>query len=275
MNVMSNQHYRQTHRLWMVVVLLGALVVGLFQPSSVAQANNSYAYYWSLTFDFEESANGNLYVAVGHNENGGVQEPPIYAQTVKVPCTRVGNASVSGGALLLNGGHLRCDLDVQRAVQAAFAACGLIVKGCHLNVPAEDVYASFRAEATVRSATPGNAPIFYHPDAAYTINPQSSSTQITAALTPHGVIPSTPLPAFPILGTWQDYTAIHSCGAACNMYYETAGGLQVVNTANAKVEFYTSASTIYIGYDPIINQAAPAGTEIGYLFVDPPNHGND
>jgi hypothetical protein len=49
------------------------------------------------------------------------------------------------------------------------------------------------------------------------------------------------------------------------MEYTTAGGAQAVNTANAAVQFYTRASTIYIGHNPILALTAPAGTEIDML----------
>ncbi|MBX3000138.1 MAG: hypothetical protein KF893_16570 [Caldilineaceae bacterium] len=274
MNAISTLPHRQVRRLWMALMLITVIMLAVF-PSTATAQEEGYAYYWSLTFDFANGANGQLYVAVGYDEDGDVQEPPIYAQTYSVPCTRVGNATVSGGTLKLNGGYLACDLDVQRAVNATFAASAAIVKGCHVHVEDVDLYAAFQAEAIVSSTVPGNAPIFHHGDASYTINPQSSSTQITASLSPHGVIPSAALPAFPILSTWHTYTALYACGALCQMEYSTAGGVQMVNTAPAKVEFYTPASTIYIGHNPTLPLTAPAGTEIDYLFVDPPNHGND
>jgi hypothetical protein len=265
----------EIRRFGMMVILMAVALLGIFQPQATAHANDGYAYYWSLTFDFENGGNGRLYVAVGYNDNGAVQEPPIYAQTYNVPCTRVGNATVSGGTLKLNGGYLACDLDVQRAVNATFAACDAIVKGCHVNVEDVELFSAFQAQAIVLSTAPGNAPIFHHGDASYTINPQSSSTQITASLSPHGTIPSAALPAFPVLNTWLNYGALFVCGALCQMEYDTVGGAQVVNTAPAKVQFYTPSSTIYIGHNPTIPLTAPTGTEIDYLFVDPPNHGND
>jgi hypothetical protein len=267
-------HLVQPRRLWMAFILIAVIFLGTVQPLTTAHADPGYAYFWSLTFDFEESANGRLYVAVGHNDNGSVQNPPIYTETFNVPCSRVGNAGVTGGVLKLNGGYLACDLDLQRAVEAAFARCSAIEKGCHMNIEDVELYDNLHAEATVWSPIPGEAPLFYHPDASYSINPQSSTTQITAAISPHGTIPSAALPAFPILGTWQNYAASYACGGGCDIEYTTAGGMQIVNTANAKVSFYTPSTKIYIGHNPAIGTTAPAGTMIDFLLVDPANHGN-
>lgn len=273
-NRSTSAQKQNAQRLWIAFIILLAVILSGGLPSTANAQEESYAYYWSLTFDFENGINGQLYVAVGYEEDGDVQEPPIYSQTYTVPCTRTGNAGISGGVLKLNGGYLSCDLDVQRALNDAILACGEIVSGCYIGVDNTEEYAHFQAMATVMSANPGDAPIFHHPDASYRINPQSSTTQITGSLSPHGVIPSTPAMAVPV-GVWNDFSAFYTCGGVCGMEYSAAGGFEVVATANALVPFSTPATTIYIGYDPVANVTAPVGTFIDYLFVDPPNHGND
>ena len=270
----STLSYRQTRRIWMVVLLLGALLLGAFQPVATAQAEAGFAYYWSLTFDFDSSADGRLYVAVGYNEDGAPQEPLIHSQTFAVSCQRVGNASVSGGMLKLNGGYLRCNLDLQDALQTTFAACDAIVPGCHLEIEKYESYAHLRATAQVLSSSPGEAPIFYHQDASYGINPQSSTTQITASLSPHGLIPSSPVVRTPALGVWHNYEAFYSCDGGCDMAYKVGTAQEMVATANADIPIYTPSSTIYIGFNPVTGLVAPAGTNINSLFIDPPNHGN-
>jgi len=271
----STLSYHQTRRIWMAVLLLGALLLGAFQPVTTAQAEEkSFAYYWSLTFDFDGSADGKLYVAVGYNEDGAPQEPLIHSQTFAVSCQRVGNAGVSGGMLKLNGGYLRCNLDLQDALQTTFAACDAIVPGCMLEIEKVESYANLRATAQVLSSSPGEAPIFYHPDASYGINPQSSTTQITASLSPHGLIPSSPVVSTPALGVWHNYEAFYSCGGGCNMAYMVGATQETVATANAEIPIYTPFSTIYIGFNPATGLVAPAGTNINNIFVDPPNHGN-
>jgi hypothetical protein len=264
----------QIRRLLMALILIAAVLMGTFQPLTNAHANTGYAYYWSLTFDFEESTTGRLYIAVGHNDNGTVQDPPLYTATFSVPCVRVGDAGVSGGTLKLDGGYLACDLDVKTALERAFAQCDAIKEGCHMNIEDFELYGNFHAEAIVRSTTGGEAPIFYHMNASYSINPQRGSTQFTGALSPHGTIPSSALPAFPVLNQWLTYESSYTCGGACQMAYSTVGGMEFVNTANAKVSFYTPSSIIYIGHNPMTLTTAAAGTEIDYLFIDPPNHGN-
>ena len=274
MKEMATQSYRQALRIWMAAVLVGALLLGVFQPVTTAQAEGGFAYYWSLTFDFDGSADGKLYVAVGYNENGAPQEPVIHSQTFAVSCQRVGNAGVSGGMLKLNGGYLRCDLDLQDALQTAFAACDAIVPGCRLEIEKVESYANLRATAQVLSSSPGEAPIFYHQDVSYGINPQSSTTQITAWLSPHGLIPSTPVVSPSALGVWHSYEAFYGCDGGCDMAYRVGTAQEVVATANAEIPIYTPSSAIYIGFNPATGLVAPAGTFVNSLFIDPPNHGN-
>ncbi len=275
MNEMSNPPYRHASRLWMAALLFIALVLGAFQPVAVAQADAGYAYYWSLTFDFESNADGVLQVVVGYNDGGAPQEPPLVVQSSVVPCRRVGNLTVSGGELKLNGGYLRCDLDVKSAVKRAVAQCAERVPGCRLEIADNEPYVHFRTTAQVLATNPGAAPIFYHPDASYAIDVQSSTARITGALTPHGSIPSTPAVVFPALGAMHNYEAFYSCQGGCDMDYFVGIAAETVATANAQVSFYTPATTVYIGFNPNSGLVAPTGTHIAKLVVDPPNHGND
>lgn len=267
--------HRPAHHLWMAAILVAALLLSAFVPAGVAQADTGFAYYWSLTFDFESNANGVLQVVVGYNEDGAPQEPALVVQSTSVPCRRVGNLTVSGGELKLNGGYLRCDLDVKNAVERAVALCKTRVPECSLSISDNEPYTHFRTTAQVLATNPGAAPLFYHPDAAYAVNVQSSSAQITGALTPHGVIPSTPAVVFPALGAMHSYEAFYSCEGGCDMDYFVGAAQETVVTVNAQVSFYTPATTVYIGYNPVTGLVAPAGTHIASLVVDPPNHGND
>ncbi|MEZ4634819.1 MAG: hypothetical protein R2873_09920 [Caldilineaceae bacterium] len=262
-------------RLWIALIVFGAMLFGAAQPAAPALASG-YAYYWSLTFDFDTDITGVLHVVVGYNDNGAPADPPIYETNTKVECRRSGSdVSVVGGALKLNGGFLRCELNIEEALNQAFAACNSLVPGCRMGIEDEEHYANFRAEATVWSSSPGEAPVFYHPDASYTITPQSSMSQITATLAPHGVIASTPAISAPALNTWLDYSAFYGCDAGCDMRYDVGLAVESVPTAKATVPFDTQATAIYIGYNPVSGVTAPAGTLIDSLFVDPPNYGND
>ncbi len=259
----------------MAFILLAGLLLASLQPSTTAHANSGFAYYWSLTFDFADNATGRLYVAVGYNDNGDVQQPPIYAQTYAVRCTRKGNATVAGGMLQLNGGYLGCDLNIKGALEETVKVCNAIVPECKIEIADVEGYANFRAMANVMSASPGEAPIFYHKDASYAIYPQTSLTQIAGSLTPHGAIPSTPMVSSPALNVLKNYRADYLCDPTCEMYYSVGGSVEVVVTANADVQFFTPSTTIYIGHNPATGVTAPAGTSIDWLFVDPPNYGNN
>ncbi len=258
----------------MAVVLAATVLLGGFQPAPVAQADTGYAYYWSLTFDFEDGADGVLQVVVGHNDDGAPQEPPLAVQNTPVPCRRVGNLTVSDGELKLNGGYLRCELDVKSAIKRAVAICKTRVSECNLAINDNEPYTHFRATAELLATNPGPAPLFYHPDASYAVDVQSSTAQITAALTPHGSIPSAPALALPGLGVMRSYEAFYSCAGGCAMDYFVGAAQETVITANAQVSFYTPMTTVFIGYNPATGLVAPAGTHIASLVVDPPNHGN-
>lgn len=275
MKEMSRSPFRPARHVWMAAVLVAALLLSAFIPAGVAQADAGFAYSWSLTFDFESSANGVLEVVVGYNDNGAPQQPPLVVQSSAVPCRRTGNATISGGELKLNGGFLSCDLDVRSAVQRAVAQCAERVADCKLEIADNETYAHFRATAEVLSSTPGTAPLFYHPDAAYAVAVQSSTAQITGSLTPHGTIPSTPVVAVPGLGVMRSYEAFFSCEGGCDMDYTVGAAQETVATAQSPVSFYTPNTKIFIGHNPATGQVAPAGTHIAHLVVDPPNHGND
>lgn len=273
----SRPTHRDARRLWSALILCVAVLLSAAQPAAPAHADPGYAYYWSITFDYGHNFDGVLSIVTGYNDNGAPQYPPIHEQTTTIPCRRVGNAQVAGGVLTLNGGYVQCDFDLQRALASAFNKCNQIVAGCAMSIEDEEQYAHFRTAAQVLSTAPGEAPIFYHEDASYRIHPNTTGTtgtKITADLAPHGVIPSTPVPV-PPLGVWTSYQSFYSCAAGCGMEYWVAGHSEFVPTAPQRVPFSTEATTIYVGYDPVTNLVAPAGTQINMLFVDPPNHGND
>lgn len=275
MKEMFRSPRRLARHAWMAAVLVAALMLSAFVPAGVAQADAGFAYSWSLHFDFESNANGVLVVVVGYNDNGAPQEPPLVVQSSVVPCRRVGNLTVTGGELKLNGGYLRCDLDVKSAVESAVAQCAERVPECKLEIADNETYAHFRATAEVLSSAPGTAPLFYHPDAAYAIAVQSSTAQIIGSLTPHGTIPSTPVITVPGLGVMRSYEAFYSCEGGCDMDYTVGAAQETVPTAANPVSFYTGATTVFIGHNPATGLVAPAGTHIASLVVDPPNHGND
>lgn len=260
-------------RLCMALILVGVVLTGMVQSAAPARAND-YAYYWSLTFDFDNEATGILYVAVGYDDNGSPMQPYLHESKTEVTCQRKGNASVSGGMLNLNGGYLYCDIDIQAALEQTFQECDALSPGCHMQIEDVEYYHNFRADATVLLSNGSEAPIFYHPDASYSITPGISTMQITANLRPHGVIPSSPVGA-PPLNVWHQYRAFYACDPLCDMRYDVDAAVEIVPTPQERVPVFTPRTTIYIGHNPVLGLTAPAGTRIAHLFIDPPNHGND
>ena len=209
-----------------LLLLLGLLAILAPVSTEVAHADPGYAYYWSLTFDFENNFDGILHVDVGFNENGGVQQPALYGENFNVPCKRVGNVTLTGGSAKFAGGYLQCDLDVKSALTAAFAKCQQEHPGCTLAINEVESYRNFRMLAGVISTVVGSAPLFYHEDAVFTIMPDTATTQVASTLTPIGPLTSSPTAA--PLNTPQFYAAEYECdgGVGCANYFTVTGALQ-------------------------------------------------
>lgn len=258
------------HALLLVLSLLAILAP---VSTEVAHAAPGYAYYWSLTFDFENKFDGTLHIDVGVNENGGVQQPALYSENFNVPCKRVGNVTLTGGSAKFGGGYLQCDLDVKSALTAVFAKCQQVHSDCALAINEVEPYRNFRMLAGVISTVTGSAPLFYHEDAAFTVLPDTSTTQVASTLTPIGPLTSSPTAA--PLNTPQFYAAEYECGGvSCTNYFTVTGALQSTSLPAQMVQFSTPATKVYIGYNRATGATMPTGTELLSLFVDPPNFGN-
>lgn len=267
--VMINPIRRQS-----LLLLLGLLAILAPVSTEVAHADPGYAYYWSLTFDFENKFDGTLHIEVGVNENGGVQQPALYSENFNVPCKRVGSVALTGGRAKFTGGYLQCDLDVKSALTAAFAKCQQDHPGCTMPINEVEPYRNFRMLAGVISPVVGSAPLFYHEDAVFTIMPDISTAQVASTLTPIG--PLTSAAAAAPLNTPQFYAAEYECngGPGCANYVTVTGALQSTSLPAQTVQFSTPATKVYIGYNRATGATMPTGTELLSLFVDPPNFGN-
>jgi hypothetical protein len=258
------------------LVLATLVLCSLFAPATteVAHADPGYAYYWSLTFDYENNFNGVLHVDVGYAENGGVQNPALHGQDFSVTCQRVGNVSLAGGTATFNGGYLTCNLDVKQALEATFAKCAAGFPGCTMTIEDVEKYRSFRMLSQITSVAAGSAPIFYHEDATYAISLNGTTAQVAADLAPLGTVQSSAVATF--LPVSQSYGSNYLCAplGGCTMGFAIGGSNEGLPQANDSVEFSTPSSTIYIGYNPATGITIPAGTQITHLFIDPPNLGN-
>lgn len=258
------------------VLLFAVGLLAILAPVSteVAHADPGYAYYWSLTFDFENNFDGTLHIEVGVNENGGVQQPALYSENFNVPCKRVGQVALTGGSAKFSGGYLQCDLDLKSALTAAFAKCQQVHPGCTMTIHEVEPYRNFRMLAGVISNVVGSAPLFYHEDAVFTILPDTGTTQVASTLTPIG--PLTSLPTAAPLNTPQFYAAEYECdgGAGCANYFTVTGAMQSTSLPVQTVQFSTPVTNVYIGYNRATGATIPAGTELLSLVVDPPNFGN-
>lgn len=260
-------------RLLLVTVVLAGTLLSA-QPS-MAQDDTGFASYWRLTFDFDSSLSGNLYIEIGYDDGSGqVEQPALVTQNVTVACQRVGAVTLAGGAAVFQGGYLECELDIQRAMAAAVTACQQIDGNCDIAINDEHIYPHLHMAVDVYSTATGVAPLFYHQDARYQVEPQTSSSKVTATLTNMSTIESSAVPVAPAINNWLHYEANYDCNP-CAMNFTVDGTNELKNVGpDQQVSFYTPASTIYIGYDAKSGTTIPNNTGIGFLSVDPPNMGS-
>lgn len=258
------------------LLLWAVLLVGAVTPAGPVMAQEeSFASYWKLTFDFENSFNGNLHIDMGYDDGaGGVMAQALVSRDFVVACQRVGSVSLVSGAARFTGGYLACQLDVKRAMMESVAACQQVDAKCSIALDDNHLYPHLHMAAQVYSTTWGNTPLFYHQDARYTALVGTSSTQLATTLTNMGAIDSALAAPPPIINNWHTYRSAYDCNP-CAMSFDISGASQVVPVGpDMQVSFYTPQSTIYIGYDPASGAVIPVNSAIGFLSIDPPNAGS-
>ena len=223
-----------------------------------------HGYYWQLIFDFDSGIDAILKVDVGHGETGSLTEI-LATRNFQVPCDAAGVVTVAGGAATFDGAsYLKCELHLQRAINQVIDTCREIDPDCLLTVHEEEIYGSIKMGAAMSQVAPGIAPIFYHPDAAFTMIANTfSGVQLQSTLTTTGgqIQPtSTPL-SISHINDMQMYTARFVCVdpamPSCNMTFGATGQTEVVNTPNHPSQFTTTPSTIFVGYNPVTGQTIP------------------
>jgi hypothetical protein len=254
--------------------MISLIVVGLLlaPATPTVQATPGYAYKWLLRFDFASSFDGQLEIEVGVNENGLVVQPPLYSQTVPVRCQRVGAVGLMGGVAKFDGGYLQCDLQLQRALEATFAACAQIDPSCALPINAIEQYRSVKIASHFLTPTAGVAPIFSHESVSYALTISTAMHTVQTEIDPIGVVASAAWPVAPALNALQSHSARFGCSVAgdCGIHFNVAGSAQYVNSADAPVDFLTTPTTFYIGRD-LAGTTLPGGSVLDNLLVDPGN----
>jgi hypothetical protein len=230
---------KTTRRFLFTLALSLGMLLPFANPEPV-RADAQYGYLWSLSFDFEQSFDGILTIEVGPWENGDLVAVEA-TSTATVPCKRVGNVQLdSGDAVFSGSGYLSCALNLAETVWSNHK----------LAVGKVDTYGSMVMRARVNGAASAIAPLFTHPNAAYSLDfSQTSATTLSQSLSNAvGPLQAT----FPgvTINTWQTYTAQYICNIVGPCSASFAAGPQQQNqpTAGSRVQFSTGPATVEIGH---------------------------
>lgn len=246
-------------KLLLLPILAIALLAPLAQPAPAMADEPEYGYLWSLFFSFDQNFDGLLTIEAGPWGDGDLLAVDA-TSTAVVPCTPVGNVTLSGGDAVFNGGYLSCELDL----------AGVVLANHGLLVQSIDTYGSIHMRARLKTATGVIAPLFSHPDAAYSLDfTQPGVTTMHQKLN----IGSDPLQesfSNVLPGNFNTYTYQY------NYYYNTGlcdGTFRVgqqsktVPSAGSRINFTTAPTTFTIGYD----QGTLFSGRMSSLLVDPGN----
>ena len=244
--------------------LLVALLLGLLLP--VAQPRAAFAqpvelgYLWALNFSFDNDFNGLLTIEVGPWQDGDLVEV-TESSTAIVRCSPVGNVTLDKGtAVFAAGGYLACDMDLASIVAANHG----------LNINPVDTYGSIVVRTRLNGASATVAPIFTHPNAAYSLDfTQTSAVKLSQQLWNGIGATEANFPGVTI-NTWNAYTYFYRCishGGPCDANFAAGPQKQSFATAGSRVQFDTGPTSFQIGS----NGAATFTGRIDHLVIDPGN----
>jgi hypothetical protein len=220
-------------------LLLLSLLFPFAKPEPV-RAEAEYGYLWSLSFDFEKSFDGVLTIEVGPWKNGELVEVHE-TSTATVPCKRVGNVQLDNGDAVFSGaGYLTCTLHLAETVW----------NNHKLTIAEVDTYGSIWMSAKVNGAANAIAPIFNHPNAAYSLDfSQTWATTLSQSLW-NGLGPLEATFPGVAINTWETYTAEYGCSVAGPCFADFAAGpqQQTQPAAGAWVQFSTGPTSFDIGH---------------------------
>ncbi|HRW08268.1 MAG TPA: hypothetical protein P5121_24360 [Caldilineaceae bacterium] len=255
----------------LIIGIVFSFLPNVTTPS--AQATSGYAYKWTLHFDFESSFDGELRMEAGRNNgSGGVVQPPIYRERFVVPCGANGAVNLAGGVAQLNGGYLKCSLDLQAAIEAVEAGCNALDPHCTIPVDNVEKYMSVKLGADLNTPAMTTIPILAHDNLAFSVDVASATHAVLATVDPVGEIVSNPWPAIPPTNTFHSHTAAYACTALmdCGIHYTVAGTADYVDTADTLAEIAIAETSFFIGRD-LTGAVIAAGSQLDNIFIDPGN----
>jgi hypothetical protein len=167
--------------------------------------------------------------------------------------------ALNGGDAVFSGGYLRCKLDL-----------AAVVKQNHgLTIEATDSYGSMLFATTLQSTVPVVAPIFTHPDAAYTIDfTQSSAVTLAQSLNNTAGLQQAHFPGV-IGASWNKYVFEYGCAwlGACGGDLSALPFTQATPPGGKRISFATGPTTFLIGGDGVTTFQG----RMGHLLIDPGN----
>jgi hypothetical protein len=234
-----------------------ALLAALPQPAA-AQDEQTYGYFWSLEYTFENDFTGALTVEVGPWESGTLTSVDA-TSTTEVPCTPVGNVVLREGDAVFRGGHLECEMDI-----------GAIVLQKHgLAIPPVASYRGILFAADLEATVAQPAPIFTHPDAAYGIDfTQPRKPTLTQALQ-NDLAPQQATFAHVNGFERNEYAMAYGCAwlGPCHSSFHVGPQSQGTPPGGQQIAFSTERQTFLIGADG----ATTFRGRLGNLLLDPGN----
>lgn len=241
-----------------LIALFSLMATWLPAQTSSVHAATEYGYLWKIVFDFDSSFDGKMTIEVGPWGNGDllvVEE----TSTAVVRCAPVGDVKLIDGAATFQGGYLECSFDI-----------GTLVRQNHgLKPKNPDTYGSIVMRTRALLPTDAPAPLFYHPDATYRLDPIGPGVidMATDLSNGNGVMGA----SFSGVNwsDWTVYTSNYVCVSlvACNLTYSAGGTDIAMNNQGNAVTFATGPTNFLIGKDDtgILNG------RIDMLLVDPGN----
>ena len=251
---------RKSYAAFLLALLLGLLLPVAASPQPAYAQAVELGYLWSLDFTFDNDYNALLTIEVGPWENGDLVEV-TEVSTAIVKCSPSGDVTLKAGSAVFNaGGYLECEMDLAAIVAANHG----------LQIDPVDTYGSIILRTRLNGSANALAPIFTHPDAAYSLDfTQTSAVTMNQQLWNGLGVSQAAFPGITI-NTWNTYTFFYRCisnGGPCDMNFAAAAQTNSAPTAGSYTQFSTGPTGFLIGS----NGATTFTGSIDHLLVDPGN----
>ncbi len=233
---------------------------------------------WDLEVDFYKNAvHGQFTVILGYWDSNGEAVEMLPNTTLSVPCKPRGNVILGRSEATFNGGHVQCELpDLIDTANTIIAKRWPEVELFEI-VPGECecVFTANKpiyADATGQLTGTSFAPVFHHPSIQFGLQPEGSK-YVANQFTVDG---QSSLSAWQKTGGTANFRSEYECytdAGICKFRHFLDGWQTSANYAPLVTPILdTSATTIYIGYDP--TTGAVFDGELSHVRVDPPCHIN-